>query len=222
MPPYSCVRTLGERLAYFRRTAGFSLGELAQLTAISKSELSRLENNARSLTSAHRAMLSKAYGMARPAFDNAMAFDPTRQAIPVMPDIRPDCLFRPRREIPCYDSETFPDLPERPPTIILAMDIPLSQAGYSIHLDDPISGFMPEDGLIVADPEARTVLGDLVVNVLDRRALLLTLYRDDAGRLSGKIGSTIVTFDDRISVTRFHKVVALFPAPHLISLSSEQ
>jgi transcriptional regulator with XRE-family HTH domain len=211
-----CVRTIGERLAWFRKSSDLNLAQLSALTGISRSELSRLENGGRVLKPEHCTLLSAVYGMTSTAFEDALHFDPLLQIVQ-SPAPTEAAIFERRRTIPCYGAATYPDRGSANPTVTLTVDVPLSADAYAIRIDTRIDAFLPVDGLVLADPAARTMLGDLVINTVDRRGLLISLHRDSNGALAGRTADGVLVFPKQIRVINFHKVVALFPAPHLVA-----
>ncbi len=195
----SCTRSVGERLGYLRRRAGLSLTRAAEISGVSKSELSRLENGARQLKLHHKTRLAAAYGVAPHVFEQVVCYDPLESATPV-----PICL-------PCYRASMLeskgPARAEESTLVRLSFAIPVSTGAYGIIADAGEMCGLPDRTLAVVDPRARAVLGDLVANIVTWTPVLMILKRDEMGNIPG--------LGEQAHAKDFHKVVAVLSMSHL-------
>ncbi len=194
------VRTAGERLDYLRQRASLTLDEAAQQTGLSRSELSRLENGTRRLKDHHLEVLGRLYGM-EPATLHGLLVQSPAPGLPA--------LEEGNRLLPCYDaaSVTGKGIDKVAPTLTrLPVDVKIGHGGYMIAVGTERNLPVPARTLVLVDPAARTVLGDLVVNTVNWSPLLMILQRNENGEL--------VSSARNGAVQNFPKVIAMFSASH--------
>jgi transcriptional regulator with XRE-family HTH domain len=200
----ACLRTAGERLSYLRQRAGFTLVQAAQETGLSRSELSRLENGTRRLKDHHLEALAKLYGFAVEALRGVLAHDPDAAA-------QEDGQL-----LPCYNAASLAGkgIARAPSTLTrLPVQVKLGKDAYMIAVDGDAGLPVPARSLVVIDPSARSVLGDLVANIADWSPPLIILRRDAQGDLVEGAGGP--------AVHEFPKAVAVFSASHFAVKAAE-
>lgn len=212
-----CYRTRGERLAYLRARAGLTIQAAAQRTGISTSELSRIENDRRRLTRNHIARIAEAYGLIATALEEILDFTPVKELVRysvVDPSPRgSDGVIR--IDVPCYLSSAITGVGlsvGHNDTVKLPDGIAAGRLGYSVCLTVGDGGyFFQPDTLLVINPQARVVLGDLVINTSTWSPILVSLARNSTGRLVGRCLDDNISFSESTLLTSFHKVVAVLP-----------
>jgi hypothetical protein len=150
--------------------------------------------------------------------DDILDFDPATGVMQIAVPSRDDDLPRGLRELPCYDIETFPEKPERPEILKLAIDIPLRETSYAIRLRKGLYNFLPDNCLLVIDPEARVAVGDFVINPTGAGPHFFLLQRNETGDLIGLFSQNVYRIPPKVPLKSFHKIICIFPAPHLVCL----
>lgn len=179
------VRTAGERLAWLRNAAGLSLTEAATASGISKAELSRLEHGSRRIADRHLLRLAPIYGVQAGELRTLLAFDPTEKTAVL--EINETPAPARQRPLPCYSAEGLrsdgPSLAHRTAITAPTHDA-LGPTAYGVRLPKGTTATVAFGGVVaIADPEARTALGDLAINPIGWAPLIGIVDRDTAGRL---------------------------------------
>ena len=200
----ACLRTAGERLAWLRRRAGMNLTDAASLSGLSRSELSRLENDGRRLKGHHIDILGGLYGV-----DSAMLKDLVSHS-PVPGEPTP-------RFLPCFEAAELAGTGTgraAHDAIRLPFPLVVGPDAYLIAVGDAAELPVPGRSMVVIDPAARPVLGDLAANTGTWSPVLLILRRNEAGEF------------DRGGPARpmqnFHKAVAVFSQSHFASAGADE
>ena len=180
-----CFRSTGERLCHFRKMAGLSMLTVAQMTGISRAELSRLEAGTRILSHRHLLLLSDVYGISVHTIKSIIAYDPAKNTPSGSPDSGPTAYF-PRRNL-CSLPLKHADGTERAEqNLQLDIALPLSEAAYCVRTSQPVEAGPDEwNSLVIVDPKARTLIGDMVMAECQKRLTCVYLGRNDLGGIVG-------------------------------------
>ncbi len=211
----SCFRTQGERLLFLRQRLSMTLEDAVAATGISKSELSRLENGHRRIHPEHALLLASAYGIDLASFREILQYEPKIRLSKVQGEPQRGDRVR----LPVHNEAAFAEGRGEPHDHLdLALPVALSPAAYGIRIGKVDADVLiRKNAVVIADPGARTVIGDLVVNTLTLNPVFMTLERDDQGTLIGSSIQGRNSFPAAARMKDFHKVVIVLPASHLFS-----
>lgn len=217
-----CVRKECERISYLRTLNNLTLESAAVIAGISRSELSRLENGERKLTDLHIAKLAMAYRMTVNELKDILSYQiKSKVRVISVSTASPPNI---KRQLPIYLSSVLPvhgrSLQISAKAEICA-DIQVSDKAYAIEMDHASDDIiLPPNSLIIADPSSLVRLGDLVVNTIGWRPLLMKIDRREDGLLEGTYGQERVSFKLGTALSGFHKVAAILPMAGCLGLVS--
>jgi transcriptional regulator with XRE-family HTH domain len=213
----SCFRTPGERLKFLRKHAHLTLTAAAERAQIARSEINKLENGARRLRINHAVSLATAYGLSLETFYSIFEFDPNTKIAKFNLGHSEPLACRREIRLVTLAGKRLSSLDQD--FIQLSYDLPLSPDAFALKAGAmKQTSFLPEGSIAIADPAARTVLGDLVFNENDVDDPIMRLHRNQDGELVGLVtGKECTFFGVNKSVRSFVKIVCILPAPYLFT-----
>ncbi len=219
----ACTRSQGERLAWLRQRVGLTLDRLAEMSGISKSELSRLENGSRKLTYRHIKCLVRCYDVDLATLQKILDFDPADVAMMVPgASSAVERAHEGTRGYRCYFSSTFEGVglsADDTATVVLASQFELSAMGYGVLLSSTAA---PQplglEALALVDPTKSIRLGDTVVNTWSWSPLFVAVARTDRGDLIGHNPEGDIRFPPSTQLSSLHKVIGFLTSAHLYDI----
>jgi transcriptional regulator with XRE-family HTH domain len=214
-----CVRSAGDRLAHLRLRKGLTMDAAAKLTGISKSELSRLETGKRIVKNWHIVAFASAYGLTEEALRYVLACN--QQIHAFMPDAlqKNNIDLRQSYEMKRFYASHLIKSSNSADSSQISISVPFrfSTDSYCIVFDTPYSdSILPIGSLIIVDPKQRPLMGDIVLNRISWKPLIINLFNTAEG-LAGNSYIGRVDFGRDIVIEDFHKIVAFITSFEMVT-----